>query len=356
MFEPPFCPNRACPRFRDPAGRFYVRRGAYRAKCRREPVPRFRCKTCARWFSRQTFRGDYRDHKPALNMAVLTHLCSGVGLRHTARMVGLTRRNLVNKARKLARVGVAADRNLQVRERRRALARGGRGAVALQMDELITYEGCRYSRPVAVANVIEPRSRFFIASEVASIRPSGRMTERRKRQIARDEARFGRRVDESPRACVEAFSGAARLFPTASVVVVDTDQRACYPGYLRTAFRGRRILHRQTPGSAPRGHGTPLFPINQTEAVLRDHLGRVRRESWLVSKERRWLQLFVDLHRALRNWTRPRFNFDVESPAQLLGFAPRRLAWREFFRWRQDWGQRSPDPFGRGRRTLMSIA
>ena len=356
MFEPPFCPNQACPRFRDPAGKFYVRRGTYRAKCRREPVPRFRCKTCARWFSRQTFRADYRDHKPGVNIAVLTHLCSGVGFRQTARMVGLTRRNLVLKARKLARVGVAADRNLQVRERRRALLRGGPSAVRLQMDELMTYEGCRYSRPVAVANVIEPRSRFFIASEVASIRPSGRMTERRKEQIAKDEARFGPRVDESPRACVEAFEGAARLFPTASVVVVETDERPGYGRYIRAAFGNRRISHRRTPGSAPRGHGTPLFPINQTEAILRDHLGRVRRESWLASKQRRWLQLFVDLHRAIRNWTRPRFNFDVESPAQLLGFAKRRLEWREFFRWRQDWGQRSPDPFGRGRRTLLSVA
>ena len=356
MFEPPFCPNRACPRFRDPAGRFYVRRGTYRAKCRPQPVPRFRCKTCDRWFSRQTFRADYRDHKPGVNLAVLTHLCSGVGFRQTARMVGLTRRNLVHKARKLARVGVAADRNLQVRERRRALLRGGPGAVALQMDEFITYEGCRYSRPVAIASVIEPWSRFFVASEVASIRPSGKMTERRRHQIAKDEARFGRRVDESPRACVDAFSRAARLFPTASVVVVDTDERPGYRGYIRRAFAKRRISHRRTPGSAPRGHGTPLFPINQTEAIARDLLGRIRRESWLVSKERRWLQLFVDLHRAIRNWTRPRFNFDAESPAELLGFAPRRLEWREFFRWRQDWGQRSPDPFGRGNRTLLATA
>ena len=128
MYEPPFCPNDTCPRHRDPGGRFYIRRGTYRTKCRPQPVPRFSCRTCQRWFSRQTFRADYRDHKPGLNMKVLTHLCSGVGFRQTARMVGMTRRNLVLKARKLARVGVLADRNLQVQARRRALIRGGPGS------------------------------------------------------------------------------------------------------------------------------------------------------------------------------------------------------------------------------------
>ena len=41
---------------------------------------------------------------------------------------------------------------------------------------------------------------------------------------------------------------------------------------------------------APRGYGTPLFPINHTEAILRDHTGRLRRQSWLASKLRRYLK------------------------------------------------------------------
>ena len=356
MYEPPHCPNEGCPRHRDPAGKFFVRRGTYRARCRSQPIPRFRCKTCGRGFSRQTFRADYRDHRPELNLVALRHLCSGVGYRQTAWLIGMTRNNLERKARKLARVAAAADHNLQVHARRRALAHGGHGRIRLQMDELLTYEGCRYSRPVAVANIIEPRSRFFIASRVASILPSGKMTERRIARIESDRKRFGPRVNESPRACREAFEAAAFLFPVAGSVAIDTDERSAYRGHIRRTFRGRSVLHRRTPGSAPRGHGTPLFPINQTEAILRDHLGRLRRDSWLVSKERRWLQPFMDLHRAIRNWTRRRFNFDDETPAEIIGFAPRALSWSELFRWRQDWGQRSPNPFGRGKRTLLRIA
>ncbi|MEL6716451.1 MAG: hypothetical protein AAFP86_21910, partial [Planctomycetota bacterium] len=84
-------------------------------------------------------------------------------------------------------------------------------------------------------------------------------------------------------------------------------------------------------------------------------LGRVRRNSWLTSKRRGYLQLFIDMHRAVKNWVLSRFNRDHESPAQLMGFAPRRLRFEEAFRWRQDWGQRSPCPFGDGRRSHLDL-
>ena len=67
MVQPPRCPNRACPEHHHPTPRFYVRTGFYRPRCRSHPVPRFRCRTCERGFSRQTFRVDYRDHRPSLN-------------------------------------------------------------------------------------------------------------------------------------------------------------------------------------------------------------------------------------------------------------------------------------------------
>jgi hypothetical protein len=41
---------------------------------------------------------------------------------------------------------------------------------------------------------------------------------------------------------------------------------------------------------------------------------------------------------------RRRFNYDEFSPAQELGFAPRRLTETEVLGWRQDWGKRSPAP------------
>ena len=88
MFQPPFCPNRACPEHLRPRGRFFTRRGFYDPLCRAHRVPRFRCRSCGRGFSRQTFRADYRDHRPDLNAKLFLSMATGIGLRQTARNLG----------------------------------------------------------------------------------------------------------------------------------------------------------------------------------------------------------------------------------------------------------------------------
>ncbi|MEQ1893413.1 MAG: hypothetical protein ABL998_12775, partial [Planctomycetota bacterium] len=72
-----------------------------------------------------------------------------------------------------------------------------------------------------------------------------------------------------------------------------------------------------------------------------------RRESWLVSKKRRFLDLALQLHMAYRNLVRRRFNADEVSPAQMLGFVPRRLTAEELLSWSQVWGRRSVHPLSR---------
>ena len=55
---------------------------------------------------------------------------------------------------------------------------------------------------------------------------------------------------------------------------------------------------------------------------------------------------------AWKNWVLPRFNRDTDAPGVLAGWAPRNLKIGEFLGWRQDWGARSPCPFGGGRRAM----
>jgi len=124
MYRPPFCPNEGCVHHRSPAQDFFVRRGSYRAKCRRQKVPRFRCKACGKFFSRQTFRADFREHRPGLNKIVLSLIASGVGLREIAMVLGVPRNTIWRKAHKLARAAVEADANLQRAARIRAIHAG----------------------------------------------------------------------------------------------------------------------------------------------------------------------------------------------------------------------------------------
>jgi transposase-like protein len=348
MFSPPRCPNRDCPMHADPAPDFYIRKGFYSSGVKAQPVQRFRCRDCQRGFSRQTFRHDYRDKKPHLNVRIVEHLCSGVGYRQTARIVCMTRRNVLNKARKIQRTAKALDTNLLHRAGEVDRAAPSASPLRVQFDEFESYEMCRNTMPLSIPTAVESVSRLILGAVAAPIRPRGKMTPKRLKRIQRHEESYGARVDLSPGACQEVLDRAAAFRPAAPQVRLDTDQKATYPRYAKLAFSESKLVHRTTPGSSPRNGRSRLAAINLTEAMMRDLGSRVRRESWLTSKKCCYLNLHLGLYIAWRNWVRPRFNRDTRCPGEIAGFAARRLGRGELLSWRQDWGQRSPSPYGRG--------
>ena len=339
MFHPPCCPNSRCSQHRRPAARFYLRKGFYHPLCRAHPVPRFRCRVCGRGFSRQTFRADYRDHKPHLNAPLFLALATGIGLRQSARNLNLSLRCTELKFRKIARHLRRLNLNL-----RGPLPSGSQ----LQFDEIETYEGRRNTRPLSLPILIEREHRFVIWAEAAPIRPRGKMSKKRYAALMADEARFGRRKDLSHRSVVRTLRRGADVTAHMHAVEFFSDEKVTYPKAARAAFAGRRIAHHRTNSKLARMTWNPLFAINHTEAMLRDLLGRTRRDSWLVSKQRRYLDLGVQLWMAYRNYVRKRFNYDYESPAQMLGFVPRRMTCSELLSWRQDYGRQSIHPLSRG--------
>jgi len=343
MFQPPRCPHRGCPQHARPQPRFFVRCGFYHPLCRARPVPRFRCRSCRRGFSRQTFRADYRDHRPDLNVRVFLSLATGLGLRQTARNVGLSPRCTELKFRKIARHLRRLNLNL-----RDDLPLDS----VLQFDELETYEGRRNTRPLSLPLLIERGSRFVIWGETATIRPRGKMSKARRLAVLEDEQRYGRRRDASRRGILRTLRRGAELVSGGSPLVLMSDEKATYPGLARRAFGARRLLHLRTNSRLVRATWNPLFAINHTEAMARDLMGRLRRESWLVSKKRRYLDLALQLWMAYRNYVRRRFNHDEASPAGVLGFVGRRLDPGELLTWRQDWGEESLHPLTRRGETL----
>jgi transposase-like protein len=339
MFTPPFCPYRSCSRHADPRRGFCIRHGTYHPSCRPHPVQRFRCRSCRRTFSRQTFRLDYRDHRPDLNPQLFTTIASGVGIRQSARNLRLSLRCTELKTRKIARHLRRLNLNL------RAPLDASTG---LHFDEIETYEEHRSTRPLSVALLIESESRYIIWAESAPIRPRGTMTAKRREAVKRTERRHGVRRDASRRSVVRTLARGAEVTRKLDTVTLKTDEKSTYPGLARAAFGRERLEHHQTNSKLLRATWNPLFPINHEEAMMRDLMGRLRRESWLVSKRRRYLDLGLHIHMAYRNLVRRRFNHDQDSPAQILGFTPRRLTEREVLSWRQDWGRRSVHPLSKG--------
>jgi len=335
VFHPPRCPNRECAMHRSPAADFFVRHGSYQPLCRVEPVPRFRCRSCHRTFSRQTFRMDYRDHRPDLNTQLFLLLASGLGLRQTSRILSLSLSCTQLKFRKVARHLRLLNRNL----------RGPLPKVAsLQFDELETYETRRSTRPLTVGVLIERDTRFIVAARAAPIRASGSMPARRRKALAQDQARFGRRQSRSRALVRHVLRRGAELSAGSASVRLETDEKTTYASLARQAFAGHRLRHDRTSSKLPRHTWNPLFPINHTEAMARDLTARLRRESWLVSKCRWFLNLQLEIFAAYRNYVRPRFNRDRKTPAQLLEFTKRPLSLAQVLSWRQDWGNLSLRP------------
>ena len=253
-------------------------------------------------------------------------------------MLGLSRSCTALKARKIGRH--LRRLNLNLRGKLPSTAR-------LVFDELETFESRRSIRPLSVPWLVEAQSRFVIWAESAPIRAKGKMTKRRIRAIEADAARFGPRPDTSRRACERTLRRGAEMLAEASWVEIDTDEKSTYPKLIRQAFKGHPLIHGKTNSKRPRDTWNRLFPVNHEEAMGRDLMGRLRRESWLVSKRRRWLDVALHVHIAYRNLVRPKTNWIGRTPAQLLGFVSRALESRELFRWRQDWGRDSLDPADR---------
>ena len=345
MFVPPFCPYPGCSSHTRPRSGFYKRHGSYHPNCRPRPVPRYRCRCCNRTFSRQTFRLDFRDHRPQLNRQLFDLTTSGVGIRQSARLLGLSLRCTELKLRKLGRHAGDLNRNL---------SRPLLGCVRLHLDEIETFEADRRCRPLTVPIVLSSETRYILWAKSAPIRPRGMMTPERLERIERSNARHGPRTDRSRAAVRSALTHAARLAKGANSITLYTDEKLTYPVLAVSAFGSECLVHHRTNSHVARTTRNPLFPINHEEAIVRDLMGRLRRRSWLASKVGRYLNLALQVHMVYRNLVRRRFNKDTASPAQLEGLLPRRLTPCEVLSWRQDWGVRSVHPLSTSGGTIQS--
>ena len=337
MFIPPCCPVPYCPAHLEPGAienGFYTRHGSYLPNCRSRPVPRFKCKQCGKTFSRQTFRMDYCDNKPFLNGRVFRMLASGMGLRQTARIVGLTRRSTELKARKLSRYLGHLNRNLTDQFE---------DGCKFVLDEMETFEGERGVLPVTVPVLIESKSMFVIATDVATIKASGRMSEERREAIRRAEERKGPREDRSLNALTRTFQRLRFFCRDVTQMDFTSDKKHAYTRLLRRFF-GSDASHTKISSKQKRDQTNPLRHINLTNAMARDLCGRLRRESWLVSKARRYLRLQMHVFAAYRNFVRRRVNRERPTPAQVLGFVDGPVSFDDLLTWRQDWRERSIHP------------
>ena len=326
MFVPPFCPYLSCSFHREPVPRFFLRKGSYHPRCRNHPVPRFRCRSCGRSFSRQSFRADYRQKKPHLNAPFLHLMVSCVGLRQAARCLRVARRTVERRFVWLADHAAHYHGN----RLRGALVSG-----PFQLDEMESFESNRY-QPVTVPVLIHRKTFFLVAAAVGPLRRKGRMTRRQREKRCEHEALHGRRPSRSDAAVRRVLEALRPLTAAASPVILDSDHKPLY-GRLGREIFGDRFRWRVHSASTRRDRTNPLFPINHTNARLRHFLARLRRRSWCVSKRRRALEDHLGVVALWSNYCRGITNRTGTTPAQALGLAKRAYRAEEVLAWKQNW-------------------
>ena len=131
----------------------------------RQPVPRYRCKACGRYFGSHTGTATYRQHKPKVNALIAKLLCSGVTMRRTAEIVGVSRRTVAKKLGWLAVRARAAHAEY--------LKKAAYPTSYVQFDEMETYERSKLL-PLSIALAVRPKTGYIMGVKVAEMNCHGR--------------------------------------------------------------------------------------------------------------------------------------------------------------------------------------
>ncbi len=330
-FKPPCCPRSDCPSAAPAGPPFRFRcRGRFVRLCDRRIVRRFHCHACRKSFSVQTFRLDYRLHRPEITHLIFDAFVSKITQRQAARTIGCARHTVRRRLLLLAR----HTAEFQERALERAASRGVLQDT-FQLDELETFERDRRLRPVTFPVLIHRESRFVVHVESAALPSRGGLRPRdlaRKREMERVE---GVRRSGSRAAVKRCFERLAETLGRGACPVIETDSKPSYATVLAEVLPRGRYVHTKHSGKLPRTVKNPLWPINHTLAMLRDGMSRLVQRTWGVSKERDWLTLHAWIWIAYRNYIRGFTNRRKRlSAAQEAGVVGRRFTKASFFEWR----------------------
>jgi transposase-like protein len=318
-------PHSDCPSFKLGAPFPWRRCGYFARGCDGRLVARFRCLTCGRSFSTQTFRVDYRLRKPRLQHQVLIHFVSKVTLRQSARTLGVTRKTVEHRLRLLGK-------HLELFHQARMAGKPLEGI--FQLDEAETFETDRRLRPVTVPVLIERKWRFIVHAETGPLPARGKLSPRLLAKKVELEKVEGKRRSGSRRAVTKCFEALREHRRPDRPIFLQTDRKATYPAILKEVFEKTPVLHERTTSKAKRDRRNPLFSINHTLAMLRDGLSRLVRRTWAHAKLRKRLATHLWIYIAWRNYIRGVSNkLRHTTPAMAMGVETERWSREALLRW-----------------------
>ncbi len=277
MRAPPFCPYSTCTyHTRAPVARWWIRSGFYDTKCF-GPIPRFRCRSCQRTFSSQTFSTNYYA-KRKVDFHVLEGLiASSMSIRSLSRTLKCSCGTVVNRTDRLARQAISIHAQL-------------RPCASLHedvcIDGLVSFDRSQYF-PNNITIAITADSRYALSFTHATLRRSGSMRSSQKK--IREKLYRGLTFEQ--RALERSFSELLdelerdRTHQIRQPLVVITDEKREYVRAFKAhrLFRNQdadhRTVHRTVSSRLPRTFLNPLFASNYLDREIRKDQAAHRRES-----------------------------------------------------------------------------
>lgn len=310
---PPHCPNSVC-HYHKPGNTLWrwEKFGFYVRKSDGRRVQRFRCDTCRRTFSTQTFSPTYWLKRPDLLRPVFWRLVGCSGFRQIAREFDISPQTVLGLSARLGRHCLLYFQQHRPRRIPEAVA----------FDSFQSFE---YSQdhPTLYHFVTGQASHFTYGFTESELRRSGTMTEEQKERRARIEAALGR---PDPRSTEKEVEAVLRIVaPEEQALELHSDEHKAYPRAIRRV-RHLTVTQRTISSRAARTAHNPLFPVNLLDLLIRHSGANHKRETIAHSKrrqgacDRHWIFL------VWRNWMK---SFSEQrrdgSPAMRLGIAQERL-------------------------------
>jgi len=302
MPVPRYCRNRNCPNHYHPPPQWYIRNGSYPTLAHGE-VQRYRCRLCRRTTSAQTESVHYFAKRRLPLFAVWRSLLGGASQREVAWRYGFSPMAIQNGVMRLGRQAMAAQAELLAH---------------IVPREAIVFDGLRSyvvskDFPCDITTVVERDGETVLSMEHTVFHRTGPTTRAQQKRLRAKLRRWapqaGTLSRDISRVVGELWDylrpGPAtdREAPAASLTI-DTDE---HPLYLTALARNRvahhltaagRLIHRRTPGSAPRTLANPLFAVNYIDRLLRHRVKEHTRGSIaggahaVVQMHRAWMFAF----------------------------------------------------------------
>src|SRR2546425_11488548 len=180
---PPHCPNPQCHFHRYDLHLWrFVKDGFFSRRARPRRIQRYRCDTCRRHFSTQTFSLSYWSKRPELLEPLFHHLVACSGYRQIARMYRVSPQTILGLTARLGRHCQLVHEELRPR---------GPVQEPLALDSFESFEFSQY-HPTSFHLVAGQRSHYFYGFTESELRRKGSMTPGQRLRRARLDASLGR--------------------------------------------------------------------------------------------------------------------------------------------------------------------